>query len=60
MCVCLSVHECKALSQSMESSQSERKISHHLASLINKHIQTRLSGSKLGASEILYEVLETQ
>lgn len=44
----------------MKSPWCERKINHHLVSLINKHSQTRFSVSKLKASEILYEVLETQ
>ena len=51
------VHGCINL---FKSSWCERNINHHLASLINKHSQTRFAGSKLKGSEIPYEVLETQ
>lgn len=56
VCVCV-----KNLSKlSTESPQSERKITHHLVSSINKHTPTRLSGSRLEVSEILYKALETK
>lgn len=51
--VCLCVHVCKNLSpSSTDSPQRERKI--------NQHTQTKLSGSKLEAPEVLYKALEAQ